>query len=97
MNHEGAKSRKESRGRMDDQTSTCEICGAPSDLALTEIVTSRRAVVTHHYCKAHFPQDDDVAYKMEIDSTSSQNWARLRELLAEVERMLVERDDRGIK
>ena len=51
-----------------DATNRCEICGQPTDLAVTEIVAPRGAVVTRHYCQTHWPHDDDVFFKKELDT-----------------------------
>jgi hypothetical protein len=73
---------------------TCEICGQPADLSLTEIVTPRGVVVTRHYCKAHRPRDSDVAFKEQVDAAFGDVRAKLRRLEEKVSRMLDERGDR---
>lgn len=73
---------------------TCEICGQPADLSLTEIVAPRGAVVTRHYCKAHRPHDSDVAFKEQVDAALGDVRAKLRGLMEKVSRMMEERGDR---
>jgi hypothetical protein len=80
---------------MDAQAAKCEVCGGPAEFALTEIVSVRRVVVTHHYCKAHRPQDDDMAFKTEVDAAFSDTRARLRELEEWVYKELDKRDNQA--
>jgi hypothetical protein len=75
-------------------TVTCETCGRPADLSLTEIVAPRGVVVTRHYCKAHRPHDSDVAFKEQVDAALGDVRAKLRAMEERVSRILEERGDR---
>jgi hypothetical protein len=74
----------------------CEVCGEPTELCVTEIVTPRRAVVTRYYCKEHWPQDDaDVYFKKELDSSIGDLRKTIRELEDKIDELLErKREDR---
>jgi hypothetical protein len=64
----------------------CGICGKPADLALTEIVSPHRAVVTRHFCEAHRPPEVESTFSM--NKTMKEIEKTLRDLQERIEREL---------